>query len=78
MVSRIEYSTSGVNVVSSRPCVTPLPRIKMPFFVINVNRRLAPNITFLPKPPFLHEKVLRISNEIQHLEKIFIRISMFS
>ena len=30
---------------------------------------LAANITFLPKPPLLHEKVPRISNEIQHPEK---------
>ena len=64
----IEYSVSAVILVSSYPCLGPLPRTKISFFLLSIcsDELLSAQkiITFLPQSKFGSEKSERESNPI--------------
>ena len=64
----IEYWDSAVNVVSSNPCVGPIPRIKISFPLLSTctdELKSTPKImTFLPPLPSGNENPERESNPI--------------
>ena len=67
--------------VCSNPCVGPLPRIKISFFLLSIFAHeliSTPNITkFLPVPPLGCEKNQCLSNPIPYPEYLHLSISAF-
>ena len=65
---KIEYFVSAVNVVSSKPCIVPLPRIMIfyPWLSISTDELISTSkiMTFLPKLKSGNENSERESNPI--------------
>ena len=70
----IGYFFSAVSVVSSNGYVGPLPRIKMPFFLLSTcieELRSTPKIfIFLPNPQLASEKIPFVFQIQYHIQNI--------
>ena len=66
--SKIEYFVSAVNVVSSKPCIAPLPRIKIFYLLLSISTDelilTSKIMTFLPMLKSGNENSERESNPI--------------
>ena len=76
----MEYIFSALSVCSN-PCVGPLPKIKISFFLLSIfvdELISTPTImTFLPSPVPGNEKLPCLSNQIPYPEYLYLSISAF-
>ena len=76
----MEYVFSALSVCS-KPCVGPLPKIKMSFFLLSIfvdEVMSIPKIaTFLPNPVPGNQKLPCLSNPIPYSKYLYLSISAF-